>query len=43
VIADFARPPVYGRLEQRLAWFHDSYETLVGSVARHRSTGRNAV
>lgn len=41
-IADFARAPVYGRLEQRLAWFHDSYETLVGARARALADGRNA-
>lgn len=35
-IGDFERLPVYGRLEQRLAWFHDSYETLVGGKARER-------
>jgi len=39
VIADFGRAPVYGRLEQRLAWFHDSYEELVGAPTRARLTG----
>lgn len=43
VIADFARPPVYGRLEQRLAWFHDSYETLVGAPARRHLAARNDI
>lgn len=34
VMATFERKPLYGVLEQRLGWFHDSYETLVGERAR---------
>jgi phenylpropionate dioxygenase-like ring-hydroxylating dioxygenase large terminal subunit len=40
-IAQFARRPVLGALEQRVGWFLESYETLVGGEARRRlSSGR---
>ena len=33
-IAQFARRPLFGAMEERVRWFHESYEALVGSEAR---------
>jgi phenylpropionate dioxygenase-like ring-hydroxylating dioxygenase large terminal subunit len=37
-IAQFARAPTFGALEERVEWFQDSYETLIGAEARRRMT-----
>lgn len=34
VMAQLSRPPVFGALEERVAWFHEAYETEVGRMAR---------
>jgi choline monooxygenase len=41
VIADFARPATFGALEQRVAWFHEAYEALVGAHAREAVAGQD--
>ena len=35
-VAGFRRPPVFGALEQRVAWFHEAYERAIGASARQR-------
>ena len=42
VIGQFGRRPTFGALEKRVAWFQDSYETLVGTEARRRLSEREA-
>ena len=32
----FARTPLFGKLETRVGWFQESYEALVGAEARRR-------
>ena len=39
VAAQMRRPPVFGALEERVAWFHDAYGELVGAEARRRLPG----
>lgn len=39
VVADFARPATFGALEQRVAWFHEAYEAVVGLHARQPTQG----
>ena len=34
VMAQLRRPPVFGALEERVAWFHDAYEGRIGVEAR---------
>lgn len=36
VATQMPRAPVFGALEERVAWFHDSYEELIGAPARQR-------
>lgn len=36
VMAQVIRPPVFGALEERLAWFHEAYDDLIGREARER-------
>lgn len=33
-IAQFARQPLFGAMEQRVGWFHETYDALVGTEAR---------
>ena len=35
-IGQFAGRPLFGELEKRVGWFHESYEELVGADARRR-------
>ncbi len=39
VAADFARAATFGALEQRVAWFHEAYEAVVGIQARQPTQG----
>ena len=39
VIGQFERPPLFGKMEERVAWFHESYEQLVGAPARQLIAG----
>lgn len=38
-IAQFARPPIFGAMEKRVAWFHQTYEALIGAEARRGLAG----
>ncbi len=39
VVTQFQRPPTFGKLEQRIVWFRESYEALVGAQARQIIAG----
>lgn len=36
VATQIVRPPVFGALEERVAWFHEAYDEAVGVYARQR-------
>ena len=38
-MAQFVRAPLFGKLETRVGWFQETYESLVGSEARRRLKG----
>ena len=39
VATQMRRPPVFGALEERVAWFHDAYEEAIGADARRSVQG----
>lgn len=39
VMAEVTRPPVFGALEERVAWYHEAYDGAIGRLARARIGG----